>query len=182
MAGMAIAELIPGISSVSMPFSLRYNTSSAPLPNTYGSPPLSRTTSFPSSAFAKRSSLISCCGALCFPFLLPTYIFSQLSNAYSRILSSIRSSYTSTCALFMALSALTVMRSYEPHPAPAIITLPFFTSSLLLSVTERIISSSSSSSSFLSSTIHLLAAALNIAALSDEESTFSLIFSLIEHR
>jgi len=38
-SGTAIAEVIPGINSNSIPLSLRYIPSSPPLPNTNGSPP-----------------------------------------------------------------------------------------------------------------------------------------------
>ena len=59
-AGVTIiqADVTPGTTSKGTPAARRASASSPPRPNTKGSPPLSRTTRFPSRPFSTRRSLI----------------------------------------------------------------------------------------------------------------------------
>ena len=57
-AGTAIADVIPGATSKGTPALASVSTSSPPLPNTNGSPPLRRTTVLPSRAALTSVSLI----------------------------------------------------------------------------------------------------------------------------
>jgi len=82
-AAAASAEVIPGTTAKGISCRASSKASSPPRPNTKGSPPLRRTTIFPSSARATSRALISSWGRECLPAILPTQIRSQLSGQLS---------------------------------------------------------------------------------------------------
>ena len=87
-AGAAMAEVIPGTSSKGTPASFSTSISSPPRPNTKGSPPFKRATTFPCFPFSARRQLISSCVMVWFPDCFPTYIYSASGLAKRRILRS----------------------------------------------------------------------------------------------
>ena len=70
-AGTAAALVTPGMSSQAAPAALSASSSSPPRPKTRGSPPLRRTTRFPSAARRRSVSIISPCAAEGRPARLP---------------------------------------------------------------------------------------------------------------
>ena len=123
-SGTAMAELMPGITEKGIPQALRASISSPPRPKTKLSPPLSLTTFLPSMASRISISFISFWDMLCFPDLLPAYIFLQPSPGIFKSSLSIRSSKTSVPAFSSALTPAIVI-SPCPQPAPTSVTLPY---------------------------------------------------------
>ena len=82
-AGTEIADGTPGTTSNGIPCCASSSSSSPPRPNKNGSPPLSRTTVFPSCALVSSRRLMSACGRVWFPARLPTSISSAESGSCS---------------------------------------------------------------------------------------------------
>ncbi len=80
-AGTAIAALTPGTISNAMPAAASAWPSSAPRPNTKGSPPLRRTTRFPARALDTINASIAAWGIWVSPGILPTKWRSAASGA-----------------------------------------------------------------------------------------------------
>jgi len=75
-AGAATPAVMPGTTSNSIPAAESAIASSPPRPKTIGSPPLSRTTRFPSRASCSSSAVIASCSIEGAPPRFPTKIFS----------------------------------------------------------------------------------------------------------
>src|SRR5439155_18633802 len=99
-AGTAIADVTPGTTRNATPAARRASHSSAPRPNTKGSPPLSRTTVSPRRARSTNNALISLCARsaslLCGRF--PTNTRSAPGGASVTKTGATRRSYTTTSA------------------------------------------------------------------------------------
>ena len=82
-AGTEMALVTPEITRTGTPAFTQEATSSPPRPNTYGSPPLSRTTFFPASAASTMSSSMPAWLTLWWPGRLPTSTSSAVLRAGS---------------------------------------------------------------------------------------------------
>ena len=122
-AGTATAEVTPGTTTNTMPASRSAVASSPPRPKTKGSPPLSRTTCFPSRAFSISSRLIAS-WSWDSPAIFPTKISSASERASLSNSSFTSRSYTMTSASFSRCSPATVIRPGSPGPAPTRWTFP----------------------------------------------------------
>ena len=82
-AAAAIALVTPGTTSKDTPAAMHASASSPPRPKTKGSPPLSRTTAFPSRPCATSSALICSCVIAARPGALPTSMRAAVAGASS---------------------------------------------------------------------------------------------------
>ena len=126
-AGAATPAVTPGTISNGTPASRHSSASSAPRPNTSGSPPLSRTTSFPASACSSSSRLVSSCGICAPPPCLPTNTISASARAPASAPSGISRSCRITSARAISSSARAVISPGSPGPAPTRWTVPALT-------------------------------------------------------
>src|SRR3989442_516393 len=99
-AGAAIAEVTPGTTSCGTPAARSASHSSAPRPNTKGSPPFSLTTARPARAAATKSALISCWATAwpAVPGRFPTKTRVAQDGASARRSGCTNRSYTTTSA------------------------------------------------------------------------------------
>src|SRR5262245_19140343 len=98
--------------------------SSAPRPNTQGSPPLSRSTRSPPRARSIRRLLISACVADGFPPRLPANSSRACGPAIASTRRSTSASWTTTLACASPASASSVNNPGSPGPAPVTQTWP----------------------------------------------------------
>src|SRR2546421_76076 len=117
-AGTATALVTPGTTVTGTPAAVQASTSSPPRPNTYGSPPLSRTTNRPSRARVTRMRLLSSWARAG-----PSGLFEASTSSPSGRSSSSSNPGTSRSATTTSASAssrrpLTVNSSGSPGPAP----------------------------------------------------------------
>ena len=123
-AGSAKADETPGTTSKSRPAARSASASSPPRPNKNGSPPLSRTMTFPVRPSATSTSLIvSWCVETSPPCpstagRLPTSMIVARGEMHDRISSPTNRSVTTTSASASSSAARRVNRSRRPGPAP----------------------------------------------------------------
>src|SRR2546422_3208095 len=124
--GTAIADVTPGTTSNGTPATCSASHSSAPRPNTKGSPPLSRTTVRPRRARSTNNVLISSCARSALPPCerLPTNTRSAVGGASATKHGATRRSYTTTSADRRISRPLAVIRPGSPGPAPTKWTTP----------------------------------------------------------
>ncbi len=114
----AEAEVTPGTTSKGMPSRARASASSPSRPNTAGSPPLSRTTSFPARARSIRAWLISAWVCWWTWPILPMGTRSASGGAQSSTRGCTRLSYTTASARPSTCRARRVTSPGSPGPAP----------------------------------------------------------------
>ena len=108
----------PGTTWTSAPAFLSSSASSAPRPNRNGSPPLRRTTSFPSLAYFTSSSLVCHWLRWWSLALLPASMTSASGLHSFRSSGFASASYMTTSAFLRSSSPLIVNRPGSPGPAP----------------------------------------------------------------
>ena len=123
-SGTAIALVTPGTTVTGTPASAQASSSSPPRPKTYGSPPLSRTTTLPARARSTRIRLISS-WARDGPYgILEASTSSTSGRISSRSSPGTSRSATTTSASVSSRHPFTVISSGSPGPDPTSATRP----------------------------------------------------------
>ncbi len=130
-SGAATAVVTPGTTSNGMPAAVSASASSAPRPNTNGSPPLSRTTRLPCSARPHHQAIDGLLLDARAPGALADAEAARLGSASAARSASTSASYRTRSAAATRRNARIVHRSGSPGPAPTRDTKPAATCALL---------------------------------------------------